>query len=210
MSDLFNIYEDSFNILITRIKKVTLALDNLSKEKTEQALFEANQNINEAESHLKRMELECDYNYYDKNKEPLLIKVGNYRKEFQDTKIKLFNLQGQYITKKSQDIKFANINDNLIENEETFENQIEKLEASKRKIFTIEKNSNNLSQHLNENTSKIQNIIDKSIEFDNNLNNNDEVIDKMNKKYLKNKRMLIFGVILILIILVLVYFLKRM
>lgn len=57
MSDLFNIYEDSLNGLLNRIRNVTDTFNNLSKgkipqlikDKAEYALIEANNSIKDAD-----------------------------------------------------------------------------------------------------------------------------------------------------------------
>ena len=49
MSDLFSIYEDSLNSVLRNITSVIEIMHNLSKEKTESALNETNNNVKEAE-----------------------------------------------------------------------------------------------------------------------------------------------------------------
>ena len=49
MSDLFSIYEDSLNIVLKNINTVMEHMNHLSKEKTESALNDANNNLKEAE-----------------------------------------------------------------------------------------------------------------------------------------------------------------
>ncbi len=56
MSDLFNIYEDNFNVVINRLQKIVDTIKNLSKgnhfvllEKTESAITDANNCFKEAE-----------------------------------------------------------------------------------------------------------------------------------------------------------------
>lgn len=49
MSDLFSLYEDSLNIVMRKITNVVETLSNLSKDKTEAALADANNNLKEAE-----------------------------------------------------------------------------------------------------------------------------------------------------------------
>jgi hypothetical protein len=49
MSDLFSLYEDSLNIVLKKITTVVENIPNLSKEKTESALEDANNNIKEAD-----------------------------------------------------------------------------------------------------------------------------------------------------------------
>jgi hypothetical protein len=49
MSDLFSIYEDGLNSVLRNITSVIETMHNLSKEKTESALNETNNNIKEAE-----------------------------------------------------------------------------------------------------------------------------------------------------------------
>jgi hypothetical protein len=65
MSDLFSLYEDSLNIVLRKITIVIESIPNLSKEKTENALEDANNNIKEAEKivnnyfiKIKQMDLE--------------------------------------------------------------------------------------------------------------------------------------------------------
>lgn len=49
MSDLFSIYEDGLNIQLNRLRKINDTLGNLSKEKAESALNDADANLQEAE-----------------------------------------------------------------------------------------------------------------------------------------------------------------
>lgn len=49
MSDLFSIYEDGLNIQLNRLRKINDTLGNLSKEKAESALIDADSNLQEAE-----------------------------------------------------------------------------------------------------------------------------------------------------------------
>jgi hypothetical protein len=53
MSDLFSLYEDSLNMVLRKITTVIESIPNLSKEKTESALEDANSNIKEAEKIVK-------------------------------------------------------------------------------------------------------------------------------------------------------------
>lgn len=49
MSDLYSIYEDSLNIILRSINQIIDSMKNLSKEKTENALNEAHNNLKEAD-----------------------------------------------------------------------------------------------------------------------------------------------------------------
>jgi hypothetical protein len=49
MSDLFSIYEDSLKIVLANINTTLEKINNLSKEKTEYALSDCNNNLKEAE-----------------------------------------------------------------------------------------------------------------------------------------------------------------
>lgn len=55
MSDLFSLYEDSLNVVLRRISSVSETLNNLSKEKKESALVDAENSIKEAERIVKNM-----------------------------------------------------------------------------------------------------------------------------------------------------------
>lgn len=55
MSDLFSLYEDSLNGIFRRINSVSDSLKNLSKEKTESALVDGENNIKEAEKIVRKI-----------------------------------------------------------------------------------------------------------------------------------------------------------
>lgn len=204
MSDLFNIYEDSFNVLLNRVNKVIDSISNLSKEKSEQALQEANLNLTEAESHLKRMEIECDSGF-GKNIERLKIKVSNYKNEYSNTKSKLYQHLEQYINKKT-DVRLGNLDANLIDNEESF-HQSEKLEQGKRTALFIENSAKQVSNSLAVNTDKMKQINGRTVELDSNIEDSDNIMTRMIRR--NNKNRLIFTVLglclFCLLVIVIVY-----
>lgn len=53
MSDLFSLYEDSLNVVLRRIASISDTMNNLSKEKTESALVDAENSIKEADKIVK-------------------------------------------------------------------------------------------------------------------------------------------------------------
>ena len=83
MTDVFNLYEDSINEKFTKITNITNNMQNLSREKTESAINEANHYIQEAQSLIKKLELEASSNV---NKERLIMKVKNIKSEFNNLK----------------------------------------------------------------------------------------------------------------------------
>lgn len=203
MSDLFTIYEDTFNIVINKVNKIIDSMQNLSKEKSEQALTEANDNLNEAERYLKQMELETETNF-GKNSDRLKLKVKNYKQEYENVKRRFNNQQSQYIDKKSHDFLAENQNKNknfkqrLIDGEEmAYENQNYKLENATRKVMGIENQAVEVVKEMNHQTKKIEGIDARTLGLNNSVDDNQDIIDEMYRREQRNKY-IILGVIIIL------------
>ena len=206
MSDLFSIYEDSFNVLLHRVSKVTESMGNLSKEKTEQAINEANLNLTEAESHLKRMELECDSGF-GKNIDRLKLKVKNYKNEYGKVKDNLYKLQEQYINRKSNEIRLGNLNTNLIEDEEESYKNSEKLEKGKRAMLYVENNAKQSIQGLSDNSDKMRKINARTVEVESTIDDSDNLMTNMIRKSNKNKYLIIgLGIFFILLLIIVIVY----
>ena len=128
MSELFSIYEDSLNIQLRNISKILSIIKNLSKEKTENALDEINNNIKEANRIIKQMEDEI-LKKSDKEISIYKTKIRNYKYELETNKKELETFEEKYIRQKSKDaIKIL----------ENFENK--NTETSTPKIYNKDKN----------------------------------------------------------------------
>ena len=162
MSELFSIYEDSLNIQLRNISKILSIIKNLSKEKTENALDEINNNIKEANRIIKQMEDQI-LKKSDKEISIYKTKIRNYKYELEINKNELESFEEKYIRQKSKDAikileNFENKNTetstpkiykkdkNLLENEITDElifNDIDIFEHKKKQIEMISISSEN-------------------------------------------------------------------
>lgn len=208
MSDLFSIYEDSFNILTHGVNKLIESLGNLSKEKTEQALNDANSQLLEAENHLKKMELECEANF-GKNSDRLKLKVNNYKNEFRNLKSRFTAQQALYIDKKSEEALQEAIekgNPNFINQDDAYYKQTERLEDGKRKIMSVDQSAIEVGKELSIQTDKMKNMDSRLVGLTNSVEESDTIVTRMMKRENKTK-LLIFGLIVALaVIFVLICF----
>lgn len=201
MSDLFSIYEDTFNVVISRVNKIVDSMQNLSKEKTEQALSEADDNLNESERYLKQMELESDGNF-GKNSDRLKLKIKNYKNEYENVKKRFLKYKDQYIDRKSADLLTDSANhkftkQRLIENEELAYESNDKLEHAKRKTMQIENSSIEVMKDLNHNTKKMESIDARVIGVNTNIDDNQDIIDEMVRRDQRTKYIILAAAIIL-------------
>lgn len=199
MSDLFSIYEDSFNILTHGVNKLIESLGNLSKEKTEQALNDANSQLLEAENHLKKMELECEANF-GKNSDRLKLKVNNYKNEFRNLKGRFTAQQALYIDKKSEEALQEAIekgNPAFRTHDEEFYKQSERLEEGNRKMMSIDQTAVEVGKELSIQTDKMKNIDSRLVGLTNSVEEGDTIVTRMLKRENKTK-LLVFALIVVL------------
>jgi hypothetical protein len=203
MSELFDMYEENLNDSLNKISNIINIMPNLSKEKTESAINEANNHLQEAQSLIKKLEIETSASTTG---DKLLLKIKNYKAEFEKIKKKFISLQNHYINQKSNEALYLNTeddnrqNNNLVENEEVAYNQHSKLEQGKRAMLEIESGGNDALKQLHHQTKIMNNAL-------NNLDNEIEVLDHSNslmKRMLRreNRNKLLIAVFLIVIILI--------
>lgn len=202
MSDLFNIYEDTFNIVINKVNKIIDSMQNLSKEKSEQALSEANDNLNEADRYLKQMELECDASF-GKNSDRLKLKIRNYKNEYETVKRRFNKHQEQYITKKSADMMLDTSNSKLtkqrlIDNEEYSYENGEKLEHGKRKAMQIENSALEVMKDMHKQTKHMEKIDARVLGVNSNVEDNSDLIDEMVRRDQRTKYIILIAAMILL------------
>ena len=210
MSDLFSIYEDTFNIVINKVNKIIDSLQNLSKEKSEQALNEANENINEAERYLKQMELESESNF-GKNSERLKLKIRNYKSEYENVKRRFLKHQENYVDKKSREVFLEHSSNNskmtkqkLIENEEFAYNQHDKLDKIQRQTYVMERDAIEVMKDMNHNTQKMENIDARVLAMNNKMDDNDDIIEEMVRRDQRTKYIILVTAIILFSILAII------
>lgn len=203
MSDLFNIYEDTFNIVINRVNKIIDSMSNLSKEKSEQALVEANDNLSEAQRYLKQMELECDANF-GKNSDRLKLKIRNYKNEFEMVNRRFLKQQETYVNNKSADASFFLDTSNnkinkqrLIDNEELAYETGEKLERAKRTTMQMENSGIEVMKNMNHQTKQMESIDARVMGINTNLDDNQDIIEEMIRRDQRTKYVILVVAIIL-------------
>lgn len=232
MSDLFNIYEDNLNITIDRIKKIIETFNNLSKEKAEYAIKDANNCIKEADKLIKQMDIEISShstktgsNLAMKVKHIIiiyLIQLRSYTNEFDSVKKQFLRYQEKYINKKSEEALILGSEDNregdtggqqkhkLIENEESAWRQNEKLERAKRSAIEIEGVSVQVMRQLDYQTNQMKDVQRKVGDMNTSIDQSDNLLTKMGKTQNRNKVIILGVVIILIIILVFVILIKTL
>lgn len=203
MSDLFNIYEDTFNIVINRVNKIIDSMSNLSKEKSEQALVEANDNLSEAQRYLKQMELECDANF-GKNSDRLKLKIRNYKNEFEMVNRRFLKQQETYVNNKSADASFFLDTSNnkinkqrLIDNEELAYETGEKLERAKRTTMQMENSGIEVMKNMNHQTKQMESIDARVMGINTNMDDNQDIIEEMIRRDQRTKYVILVVAIIL-------------
>ena len=215
MSELFNIYEDNLNSTLTKISNIVNTLSNLSREKSESAIKEANTHIQEAETLLKKLELEVNNsnnnenlninNNNESNKDSLKIK--KYKNELDNLKKKFVSLQEKYIKSKTDEALYLNSegedefykNKKLVDNEHIAYNQHSKLENAKGIVLDVENRANDVMRNLDHQTKQM-NIINSNLDNENDiLHNSNSLMFNMLKRENRNKLYVIVAVVVVCI-----------
>jgi hypothetical protein len=212
MSDLFNIYEDSLNSTFNKITTIINTMQNLSKEKTESAINEANSHLQEAQSLIKKLELEVSA--YSSN-EKGAMKVKNYKNEYENLRRRFTEQQDKYIKSKSDEALYLNSlnedehnNKKLVENEEAAFSQSSKLDRAKSAVYDIEIKGNDAMRQLHHQT-KIMNNINKNLDQENDvLQDSNSLMAQMLKRENRNKLIIIISICIVAFICLLVFLLN--
>lgn len=205
MSDVFNLYEDSVNEKFTKIANITNNMQNLSREKTESAINEANHYIQEAQTLLKKLELEASSNV---NKERLIMKVKNIKSEFNNLKQAFLKKQNQYINAKSNEALYLNSDDvndkNLVDNEELAYHQNSKLDKALGNVLEIEHRGNEVMRQLDHQTNIMNKVNNNIDDMNYQLGDSNSLIGKMMKRENRNKVVILIAIIFFAIILIII------
>ena len=228
MSELFSIYEDSLNIQLRNISKILSIIKNLSKEKTENALDEINNNIKEANRIIKQMEDEI-LKKSDKEISIYKTKIRNYKYELEINKNELESFEEKYIRQKSKDAikileNFENKNTetntqndkNLLENDITDElinNDTDIYEQKKKQVEMKNiSNENNIGNSRSNFKEEVEDDEIINFKFEKNYFQKFKdlikiCISKIKKKKLKSFSL--FLLIIIFLIIIVIIFIKK-
>lgn len=209
MSDLFNIYEDNLNSTFTKISNIINTLQNLSRDKTEYALNEANSLFEDALTLIKKLELEVSsYSSQDKG----AMKIKNCKNEYESLKKKFTILQEKYIKNKSDEALYLNSEKgdemntkNLVDHEEIAYSQHSKLDKAKTASLDVENKCNEAMRQLHQQT-KMMNKINSNLEEENDiLQNSNSLLGSMLKRENRNKLIILISVMVIIFICLIVF-----
>ena len=204
MSDTFNNFDEQLNSTLNKISNIILNMPNLSKEKTESAIKEANTLIQNAEQIIKQLEIEANS---DNNRDRLMFKIKGQINELKKLKGEYFKLQQQYINAKSSEALYLNSDDvkdkNLIEGEELPDNDV-KLTKGLNKMLEIEKNGHDIARQLYGHTNQMKQVNQNLDEMNDQLSDSTSIIGRMMRRENKNKLIVACAIILFVFILLII------
>lgn len=213
MSDLFEIYEENLNKTLNEISDINKKMQNLSREKTESALKEGHNHIQNAESLLKKLEIEASTSL---NKDRLILKMKNFKTEFNKLKDQFNKNQSNYINAKSNEALYLNSDDlnhnninaynnnNLMDNEELAYSQGNKLDIATRKCLEIEGRGNEVMRQLEHQTNVMNNVNNNLDDMNFQLGDSNNLIGKMLRRENRNKIVILIAVIFFAIVLIII------
>ena len=208
MSELFSVYKNNFEKNLEKIKDSMAKVEeaNNSQDKTPKNSFitETYNLINEGEKIVKQMQIEIsslngsdEYNEYSD-------KIRDFQFTMYQLKRKLKKLEDTFKDKISNSLfenNDSNLKNGLIANEVLAYQGKQKIEEAKRTLYNIEDNGKQALNSLEKQTNSMKAVNVKIAGMNDDLENSNNLLNKMKIRYQRNKRqILIFGIILILII----------
>jgi len=208
MSELFSVYKNNFEKNLEKIKDSMAKVEeaNNSQDKTPKNSFitETYNLINEGEKIVKQMQIEIsslngsdEYNEYSD-------KIRDFQFTMYQLKRKLKKLEDTFKDKISNSLfenNDSNLKNGLIANEVLAYQGKQKIEEAKRTLYNIEDNGKQALNSLEKQTNSMKAVNVKIAGMNDDLENSNNLLNKMKIRYQRNKRQIfIFGIILILII----------
>ena len=208
MSELFSVYKNNFEKNLEKIKDSMAKVEeaNNSQDKTPENSFitETYNLINEGEKIVKQMQIEIsslngsdEYNEYSD-------KIRDFQFTMYQLKKKLKKLEETFKDKISNSLfenNDSNLKNGLIANEVLAYQGKQKIEEAKRALYNIEDNGKQALNSLEKQTNSMKAVNVKIAGMNDDLENSNNLLNKMKIRYQRNKRQIfIFGIILILII----------
>jgi hypothetical protein len=208
MSELFSVYKNNFEKNLEKIKDSMAKVEeaNNSQDKTPENSFitETYNLINEGEKIVKQMQIEIsslngsdEYNEYSD-------KIRDFQFTMYQLKRKLKKLEDTFKDKISNSLfenNDSNLKNGLIANEVLAYQGKQKIEEAKRTLYNIEDNGKQALNSLEKQTNSMKAVNVKIAGMNDDLENSNNLLNKMKIRYQRNKRQIfIFGIILILII----------
>ena len=185
MSDLFAIYDENLKGIFERIKK---RIDDVNSDN----LSELVNLVNQGDDIIKQMKLEPLTNA-NKNK------VNAYTNDINDYKKRTRKLQEKYNDEKNSKLfETKNEKGGLIANEEYAYSGSQKLEEAKRVLASTEDTANKIMGSMEEQNEKFKSVNVKIKGMNDSLDGSNNLMNSMQLRMNKNKRIiLIFGMVLL-------------
>ena len=208
MSELFSVYKNNFEKNLEKIKdsmaKVEEANNSQDKTSDNSLISETYNLISEGEKIIKQMQIEIsslngsdEYNEYSD-------KIRDFQFTMYQLKRKLKKLEDTFKDKISNSLfenNDSNLKNGLIANEVLAYQGKQKIEEVKRTLYNIEDNGKQALNSLEKQTNSMKAVNVKIAGMNDDLENSNNLLNKMKIRYQRNKRQIfIFGIILILII----------
>ena len=216
MTELLNTYEKSFrknnDAIMTIFNKISLepnldtSKDSNSKINRSVLLEENDKLIEEQNKLLRQMELALSSLINKDYFEELSVKVSSFRKSIDLYKEKLKDLYAKEELKNSSFMSESNLltekNNILLNQEKYMFQQNEKLQQVRRTLSSTEEMGTNIIVNMDNQTKSMKNVTGKLRKMGKNLSDSNKILNKMKLRTKKNKKIIIFFVIILVFILI--------
>ena len=215
MSDLFSVYENNLSKLITKLKTTLDNLGNIidnkefNKTNDNKLFLECFNFISESEKIIKQMNIENSSIINKTLFDDYQLRITTYSSALNEYKKTLNKLEDRYKEKKNS-LLFDGKNDlngNLIQNEKLAYSGNQKLQEARRVLAGTEDIGTKILSSMEKQTEDMKAINVKIKGMNDDLENSNNILNRMKVRYEKNKRsIIIFGGILIIIIICIILY----
>jgi hypothetical protein len=215
MSDLFSVYENNLSKLITKLKTTLDNLGNIidnkefNKSNDNKLFLECFNLISESEKIIKQMNIENSSIINKTLFDDYQLRITTYSSALNEYKKTLNRLEDRYKEKKNS-LLFDGKNDlngNLIQNEQLAYSGNQKLQEARRVLAGTEDIGTKILSSMEKQTENMKAINVKIGGMNDDLENSNNILNRMKVRYEKNKRsIIIFGGILIIIIICIILY----
>ena len=215
MSDLFSVYENNLSKLITKLKTTLDNLGNIidnkefNKSNDNKLFLECFNLISESEKIIKQMNIENSSIINKTLFDDYQLRITTYSSALNEYKKTLNKLEDRYKEKKNS-LLFDGKNDlngNLIQNEQLAYSGNQKLQEARRVLAGTEDIGTKILSRMEKQTENMKAINVKIGGMNDDLENSNNILNRMKVRYEKNKRsIIIFGGILIIIIICIILY----
>lgn len=203
MSELFEMYEENFNELLKKVKNIISSMSNLSREKSESAIKQADHHLSEAKQYLKKLDIEASTG---NNKEKLYMKIKNYNQEYNKVENEYSKAANNYINVKSNEAIYLNSdeNKNTQHIDEIAYNQSNKLDKGLAEVIGIDNRGVEVLKSLEHHTNQMKRVNGNLDGFNYSLGSSNSLLTKMLRRENRNKLVIVGAAIVLSFIFLLI------